>query len=228
MNTIQLESLNKDALYILSVSNIKTNLIKNTALALLIYHLKWYVVKVGYGGLERVAIEFIDNQKLYIAEVGEITLKEKTYIFNKYYKNPLKNKWQKRLYAITSVLIGWPYPFLSAAASVELPTNLKIFGYVVNYFLDLIRDIQLFFWQSIIKIKTISFGTKAVLQTINEINILRMQLGQNLLVLSPAFYKLLAAQGNKYCEIYPQQLFNTLEQSQLIKDVDNKNTTFDI
>ena len=200
MEQVNLESLNKNVLYILSVSNIKvkdlySKLIKvvcdylrsdkdeedNISVqhtALLVYHdikQQWYIVEVGYSGLERKVIEFTNEKNFYVSEVGSITSLEKKYIFNKYHKKPLQNKWLIKFYSITSVLIGWPYPFLTAVASVELPLNFKIFSYVLNYIIDLIRDIQLFFWESIMKIKIIPYCTESALETINEINTIRKQ-----------------------------------------------------
>lgn len=248
-----LQNLNKDALYVLSVSNIKVkdfysklikvicsfiqnadgeeDIVSVQHTALLLYHEKkqqWYIVEVGYSGLERKIIEFTNEKNFYISKVGSITSQEKKYIFGKYHNKPLKNKWLIKFYSITSVLIGWPYPFLTAAASVELPVNFKIFGYVLNYTLDLIRDIQLFIWQSILKIKIIPYCTESALETINELNSYRKQSRSDLLMLSESFYTLLISQDNKYYEIYPQQLFDTLEQTQLVKEIENNNTTFDL
>lgn len=241
MQQVYLESLNKNTLYILSVSNIqikdfysklikivcdyisgKDDLDNNVYVqhtALLVYHdikLQWYIVEVGYSGLERKIIEFTNEKKFYLSEIGTITSQEKKYIFNKYHKKPLKNKWLIKFYSITSVLIGWPYPFLTAVASVELPVNFKVFGYILNYAVDLIRDMQLFFWQSIMKIKIIPYCTQSALETINEINTIRKQLRQDLLLLSQDFYALLISQDNKHYEIYPQQIIDTMDYQELV------------
>lgn len=241
MQQINLDNLNKNVLYILSISNIQTKdlyskLIKiisdclkkdtdsNISVqhtALLIYHdikQQWYIVEVGHSGLERKIIEFTNEKNFYVSKVGNITRLEKKYIFGKYHKKPPQNKWLKKFYSITSVLIGWPYPFLTAVASVELPVNFKVFGYILNYIVDLIRDIQLFFWESIMKVKIIPYCTQSVLETINEINVLRKKTKQRLLILSEDFYSLLISQDNKYHEIYPQQIINTINHKKLVNN----------
>jgi hypothetical protein len=125
MQQVNLESLNKNVLYILSVSNIQvkdfySKLIKVVCdylrsdkneedsvsvqhTALLLYYEKkqqWYIVEVDYSGLERKIIEFTNEKNFYISEVGNITSQEKKYIFGKYHNKPLKNKWLIKFYRI--------------------------------------------------------------------------------------------------------------------------------
>lgn len=238
MKILHINNLNQNALYILSVQNIKTmslfaRLIKfvcdkiigsnvnnisvqHTALMIYIEN-NWYVCEVGYSGLEHRIFEFFDNKCYFVTNIGKVSLFEKEFIFNKFKKQHLQNKILIKVYSILSILIGYPYPFLTAVASVELHNGFKAISNVINYSLNFIRDVQCFILESIFCIKKIPYCTQAVLDTINQINIIRESQKHRIIYLSDKFYNLFTQQGYKNYEIYPQQIIETMKYSKLIK-----------
>lgn len=221
-----LDKLDKNKLYILSVSSVPngsrfTKLIKDvtkyvkkedgfkeketvTHTALLVNcldSLKWKICEVSYNGEVNSEFTFKKGCKYYVTEVGEITPVERLKLINVRYKN-------KDIVTVVGLLVH--YSFVKAFASLELPEKYFVFR-VVNRIMDFIRDV----YEAILTLFGIPvpiYCTESVLTAIGELNSDR----DVELVLSKELRKLISEQGFRFYEIYPQNILENSSYSEFL------------
>ena len=225
------ETLNKDFLYIVSFETLKKNnifsyfirfcfqylsknkpkhIINHSGL-LIHYNNEWILCEIGYNKEQHYIFNYKDvkkSQNCHFHEIGKVSSEEKAYILKKYKNKRINNLLKQDIYSITSLLFSYPYPVWSALASFEI-AKIPYINALVNYILNIIRDINNVFLYSIFQMKQTKFCSQSVIETIFEINFNRIRNDENLFVFSVDFYNLLEKVKFDFEEITPQDIFDT-------------------